>query len=44
MSAFLLVFAFPCSVFTPFSRFEFDVFPAILVLYLNDAEFVIGSA
>ena len=40
----VLVFVFPCSVFPPFSGFAFDVFPAILVLYLNDEEFFMESA
>ena len=44
ISRFFLIFVFLCSVFTPFFRFIFDVFHVILVLYLNDAEFVIGSA
>ena len=44
ISLFFLIFVFPCSVFAPFSRFTFDVFPVILVLYLNDAEFVIESS
>ena len=44
ISSFYLIFIFPCSVFAPFSRFIFDVYPVILVLYLNDTKFVMGSA
>ena len=44
ISRFFLIFVFPCSIFTPFSRFAFEVLPVILVLYLNDAEVVIGFA
>ena len=44
ISRFFLIFVFPCSIFKPFSRFAFEVLPVILVLYLNDAEFVIGFA
>ena len=41
---YFLIFVFPYSVFPPFSRFSFDVFPVIHVLYFNYAEFVIASA
>ena len=33
---FFLVFVFSCLVFSPTSRFAFDVFPVILLLYLKD--------
>ena len=37
-------FVFPCSVLSPSSWFAFDVFPVILLLYLKDSKFVMGSA
>ena len=40
ISRFVLVFVFPRSVLL----FAFDVFPVIILLYLKDSEFVIGSA
>ena len=41
---FFLVFVFLCTVFSSFSRFSFNVFPIILLLYLKDWKFVMGSA
>ena len=41
---FFLVFVFPCSVFSPSSWFAFDVFSIILLFYLKDSVFVMGSA
>ena len=44
ISRLFLVFVFSCSVFSPFSLFVFDVLSVILLLYLKDSEFVMGSA
>ena len=44
ISILFLVFLSPYSMFSSFSCFAFNVFPVILLLYLKNLEFVIGSA
>ena len=44
ISRFCLVFVCPWLLSSPSSWFASDIFPVILLLYLKDLEFVIGSA